>query len=375
MATQLYDILPSRPFGNGTDGVVTLSSDPHTRRTGSGSSGNNTLTINSGAYSNGDVVLIHETDGLSFATEDNWDVAQIVSGGGTTSLTLGSNLTRNFSTAQVLDVKMYSALTINSFTPTGWGGSTGGIVALAARSQCNWAGTITLAGNSGSSSGSDQGGKPGVGGGFRGGWNSMDGSHAQQGGGYPGGGSENQTANGNGGGGGNPSGDTGGAGGGGAVAGSNASKGSAVGGSAVGNTTLTSAILGGGGGGGRNDGDQNAGGGGSGGGGIFLWVNELTYVSGGVNLNGGNGGSSSAGATSGGGGGGGGFGFFNFANGTINSNFKALAGSGQNNGGNGGNGRFRVNYGRTFSGNTNPAASFNLDTELVEPVGASQIIG
>lgn len=369
--TQIYNVLPGQPFGRGRHGSATLSSDPHTRRTGTGTSGTKTLTINSGGFTNGDLILIHQSRGLSSASEVNWELNRIETGGGGTSLTLKNNLARNYTNAQVIDVKEYINLTLNQFTVSGWNESTGGICAIAVLNELTWNGTIVNRGGDGSASGSDTGGRPGVAGGFRGGWNSMDGSHAQQGEGYPGAPVESQSKNGNGAGGGNPSGDTGGGGGGGASAGSAASTGSAQGGDAVGSTDLTSAIFGGGGGGGRNDGDQQAGGGGSGGGGVFIWCQRLTLSSGGIDVRGGTGGPSTSGATSGGGGGGGGFGFINYAYGTVSSSFLASAGNGQNAGGNGGAGRFRINYGVSTTGTTSPAASTNNDKNLTPSGGGA----
>ncbi len=372
--TQIYQVLPSQPFGRGRHGATTLGSDPHTRRTGTGTSGTTGLTLNSAAFTNGDLILIIQHRSLSSASEVNWEINRIETGGGSTSLTLKNNLARNYSSAQVLDIKEYTSLTVNSFTASAWDGSTGGIIALACMTPVTWNGTITIKGADGGSSISDQGGSAGNGGGFRGGWNSEDGSDAARGEGYTGTHvSEGTSNNGNGGGGGGSGGDKGGAGGGSAAAGSNASSGSAVGGEAVGSTDLTSAMLGGGGGGGKNDGDQNAGGGGNGGGGIFLWFHTLNLTSGGVDLRGGTGGASTFGATSGGGGGGGGFGLINFSMGTVSTNFLASAGNGQNTGGNGGNGRFRINYGVSVTGATSPAASTNND-KFLNPTGGGSFM-
>ncbi len=362
---QIYQVLPGQPLGRGRHGSATLSSDPHIRRLGTGSSGSTSLNLNSAGFTNGDLILIIQHRGLSSASEANWEINMIENGGGSTSLTLKNPLSRAYTNAQVIDVREYTSLTINSFTATAWDGSTGGVIALASNAQVTWNGTISIKGADGQSSGSDRGGGAGNGGGFRGGRNSMDVSDAERGEGYTGTHpSEGTTNNGNGGGGGGVGGDRGGAGGGGATAGSNASTGSAVGGVACGSTDLSSAMFGGGGGGGKNDGDQYAGGGGNGGGGIFLWLHTLNLISGGVDLRGGNGGPSSGGATSGGGGGGGGFGFINFSKGTVSSNFLATGGLGQNSGGNGGAGRFRINYGVSVTGDTNPAASINHDNNL-----------
>jgi hypothetical protein len=386
MITQLYDLLGTKyPFGRGTSGAGSLTSDPHTRRQGNASSGNNTLTLNSGAYSNGDVILAMQIRGLSSAGEQNWELNQITSGGGTASLTLKNNWGRAFTTsgynmAQVMDVKEYANLSVGSFTSSGWNYSnkTGGLLAFAVAGACEWNGTITNAGYSGGSSMSDQGGKPGVRGGFSGGANSMDQSSAWRGEGYPNTNwppYEGRERNGNGGGGGwGDRADNGGAGGGGRDAAGIGSP-QAEGGYRCGNTALTSAVFGGGGGGGRNDGDQAAGGGGSGGGGIIAWLKVLNLLSGGINLNAGNGGPSSQGATSGGGGGGGGFGLFNVGSGTFSTNFRALKGNGQNTGTNGGNGGFRVNYYTPIIGNTNPAASTALNSKLRVPAGMMQVIG
>lgn len=370
--TQIYDVLPGQPFGRGGDGNATLSSDPHTRRTATGTSGTKTLTLNSAGYANGDLLLIHQTRNPASSTEQNWEVNQISSGGGTTSLTLLNNLARTYSSGcQVLDIKEYINLTISSFTISGWGGSTGGLIAIAALGIVTWSGTITAKGSNGLASSSDQGGFGGNGGGFRGGVNSTDGSPAARGEGWTGTyGSEGQSAAGNGGGGGTTAGagkNPGGSGGNGAAGGSAGGNGG-DGGGAAGNSALTSLFLGGGGGGGRgNGGGDTPGAGGNGGGAMILWGDNIT-VTGGATFNGGKGGEGVGDAD--GAGGAGGSVLINGSIVSLGSNkITATGGTATSKGPAGGTGRIQVNYGAKLSGSTSPTYNQTQDTNLNVPKG------
>lgn len=372
--TQIYEVLAGRPFGRGIHGSATLSADPHTRRRGSGTSGTATLTLSASAYADGDLILIHQSWNTATGTEENYEVNQIASGGGTTTLTLENNLARTYSNAQVLDIKEYVNLTISSFTVTGWtqANQWGGLLAISALGAVTWSGTITNKGGDGFGSTIDTGGKPSPAGGFRGGWNSTDASIAQQGDGWAGAPSESQSANGNGGGGGTNAGagrNPGGSGGN-ATSGGSAGGNGGAGGSSAGNTALTSLFFGGGGGGGNSpDNTQNAGGGGSGGGAGIFWFNNLT-ITGSGNFNGGNGGSvafDSDGAS-----GAGGSVLLNVQNATIGTNLLTATGGGAVGlAPAGSNGRFRINYGSKVTGTTNPSASTNQDVKLNVNSGGS----
>lgn len=375
--TQIYQLLPGRPFGRGRHGSITLASDPHVRRRGTGTSGTKTLTLNAGAYSNGDLIVIHQTNGMSTATEDNWEINYIVNGGGGTSLTLLNNLARNYTNAQVLDIKEYINLTINSFTVSGWDLSNkyGGLSAIAALGVTTWGGTITNKGNNGGVTSTDQGGLPAIGGGYRGGNNSTDGagSTGRSGESWNGQGPETQAANNSGGGGGTNGGagfNPGGGGGNGASGGSAGGNGGAAG-AIAGDTDLSSFVLGGGGGGGHSiDTSRTAGGGGSGGGGFMGWFRKLNQVTGALNCNGGVGGDGEGDAN--GGSGAGGSILLNVENGNIGSSkVTASGGASTGNGGSGGNGRIRINYGAVLEGTASPAASTAQDPYLVAGSGGS----
>ena len=376
--TQIYQVLPGRPFGRGRYGSITLASDPHVRRRGTGTSGTKTLTLSSGAYANGDLIVIKQMTGSSHltSTAENWEINYVVSGGGTTTLTLLNNLSRNYSGAEVLDLKEYINLTISSFTITGWNTSNqfGGSIAVAALGVTTWSGAVSGNGTNGNVTGSDTGGTPSDGGGYKGGWISSDASNARQGEGWPGVGSELQTANGNGGGGalGNAgAGKNPGGGGGNGSAGQSIPTNGGNGGDTAGNTALTSFFLGGGGGGADTvDATQPAGSGANGGGGFMGWFNKLNTITGSLNLNGGVGGNGTDDAD--GGSGAGGSCLLNVGNGAIGTNkITANGGSASGFGGAGGAGRVRINYGAVITGSSSPSASTAHDPYLVAGSGGS----
>lgn len=385
MRQQIYQVLPGRPFGRARHGSnVTISADPHTRRTATGTIGTNTLNLSAPAYSNGDVIVIHQTKNPASLIEENWELALIVSGGGTATLTLQDNLGRTYTSgAQTADLREYRNANIQNHTISAWNGSIGALWAYADAGETTGTGTINCAGLNGFPQNSDTSGSGGnvntwraiqPGGGFQGGWNSNDGSRA-------GAGEGNtvafvtETANtgDNGGGGGNS--DNGG-GGGNANDGGNGS-GDAIGGRATGNVELTSMFPGGGGGGTRASGSDGPSSGGNGGGMGLAWSKYWNGPR--VNNNGANGGDSTnppfggSGVADGGGGAGGDF-LGNFERSALGTNFitcdrgispSYLSGWGSV-------GRIRINYGlEAPTGTTTPSASVAQNSFLVDPVGGS----
>src|SRR5258708_2588576 len=164
---KLDRVIAGRPFGDGAAGNSTISSDPNTRATASGSSGSSSLTIGSSVLSNGDVFVIHQTQGSG---HDQWEINKVLSGGGTTSITCFAPLHYSYgSGAQVIKFSMNSNVTVNNHTIAGWDGSKGGIEVICGRISVVGSGTIT-----------------GTGTGFRGGSNSGSSADGQQGEGYPG---------------------------------------------------------------------------------------------------------------------------------------------------------------------------------------------
>jgi len=351
-------VIAGKPFGDGIDGDYNSSTIPTmTYRSCSGSASSTTLTLTSAGFSNGDLILIHQTRGTGAG---QWEINYVVSGGGTTSLTLLKPLYYTYtdsgaSQAQAVKIPRYNNVTCPSGTWTvpSWNGDTGGILVLAAR------GTVTIAGTkNGKGVGFVKGSQenaPSYNGEGTGGPSSRAGDVAN---GNGGGGSNDRTPNGGGSGGGN--GTAGVAGGGNFNAGASA-----------GSADLTMMVFGGGGGGGET---VNNGYGGNGGGICVMFAKNI-MVTGGMNFSGNNGNN----ATSDGGGGGGGAGgsiLIVCQSATLGSSLiTATGGSGGNgsggayNGGAGGVGRIALHYSGTYSGSTNPTLYANQDTTLVESVG------
>ena len=124
-------IFPNRPFGIANLGDATISADPNTRTTITGTINTNSATLGSTAFNLGDLVLIHQTQGSGAG---NWEINQIGGGGGTTSVTFKVDLKYTYGTgAQIIKVGMYNNLTVNSHSVTGWNGSTGGVEVLIAK--------------------------------------------------------------------------------------------------------------------------------------------------------------------------------------------------------------------------------------------------
>lgn len=349
----------------------------------SGSSASTTLTISTAStFANDDLILIYQTRGTGAG---NYMLNRIVSGGGTTTLTLEFALDQTYtdsgaSQAQVMELKEYENLQLTStITPTSWNTSTGiggigGFFNIGTLTG-NGSGILSLNGGAGTGNSSSHNSGGATTGGFKGGnlWSSSSDSTAWQGEGSAGAGGNSRSANGNGGGGGNATNcKGGGAGGGNASAGTNGtssdSQPGSTGGSAVGNAELTSIFPGGGGGGGGRDVAVGNGGGGSGGGVWFIFSENIDLSGLTIRSNGGNGG---AGQGPGGGGAGGSI-LFKCVNGTFGTNkATATGGSGQSGdgctSGAGSVGRIHVDYSGSISGTSNPTMNTRFDSTIKLP--------
>lgn len=272
-------VLPGLPFGDAYHGNITAEPTP-TRRSVSGTSGANTLTLGSSGYANGDVLLVMQMRGTNAG---KYEFVRVLSGGGTTTLTLTKNLVNTYtdsgaSQAQAIEIKRALNVTVQSsnWIPTSWGGDTGGIFPIAARGTLTTSVKMQSNGNSVSSGSYGDPGTGASGGGFRGGAGQQN--YAYQGEGTLGAGVRQNLDdnNGNGGGPGHHNGNSnnisiGGGGGGNGEAGTVGKNGQVPGGeggTTAGNSELTEMVMGGGGGGGASGTSAvvNSGPGGSGGG-------------------------------------------------------------------------------------------------------------
>lgn len=359
-------------FGDGSDGALTISSNTTFSAANegcSGTSGTTSVTLAAaGGFSNGDLVLIHQSRGTGVG---NWELNKISSGGGGTSLTMESNLQNTYtdsgaSQAQMVKLFQYSSVTVDAtytWSAADWDGSKGGLIAF----LCN--GTTTINGTISTVNKGHIGGvyaRP----------------IGDQGGGTAGAGTTNYPNNGSGGGGGrNDSGNqaAGGGGGGHGAAGSDGAfdaTSPGEGGDAVGNASLTSLVFGGAGGGGtRGDGVTGTGGNGADSAGSIIVITNSLTGTGSINLNGSNGGNGTD-EGSGGGGSAGGAGLFKAQTATFdNLTVTASAGSGGSGSGNGKNGgagavgRFHLDYSGSFSGTTTPTLDTTLDSTIVASSG------
>ena len=358
-------VISGKPFGDGSGGDATISSDPNTRATITASASGNTATLGSAILSNGDVFMAHQTQGSGAGT---WEINKVVSGGGTTSVVCMKNFVNTFGTgAQAIKIPMYSTATISSYIPTPWNGSVGGIDVICGSVAITGSGTITLTGK-----------------GFDGGNGaSPDGATAYQGESTTGAGGQATTQNGMGGGGSKKmAGDycSGGGGGGHAAAGTigvdgtggnGASLQGAAGGSG-GSADLVTLVFGGAGGGCAAGSGSGAAGGNSGG--IMILVGKAVTLSDAtINILGAAG--ATGGASSGGAGGGaGGAGLIMCQTATLGTNkfvatqgaAGAAGGANHGAGGAGSVGRIAVHHSGTVTGTTTPTFTDVSDPTLKE---------
>ena len=148
-ASQRLDwVIPGLPFGNGSDGVYSSATIPTlTKDSCSGTSGNATLTTTGSTFANGDILLLHQTRGTSAGV---WEIAKVLSGGGSTTLTLTKNKVNTYtdsgsSQAQAVKIFQYTTVTVQAGTWTlpSWDGTKGGILPICAKISMTVTGNIT----------------------------------------------------------------------------------------------------------------------------------------------------------------------------------------------------------------------------------------
>lgn len=356
-------VIDGKPFGDGIDGDYSSSTIPTMiYRSCSGSSGSTTLTLGSSGFSNGDLILIHQTRGTGVG---QWEINKVVSGGGTTSLTLQTALQYTYtdsgaSQAQAVKIFRYNNVTCPSGTWTvpSWNGDTGGILTLAARGTLTVSGTITAYAS-----------------GYVGGTSWIGNGQRYSGEGTAGTAVAQTNANGNSGGGANIINQWATGGGGGHVsAGGNGNQTSPSvrglgGNNYFGTNDLTNMIFGGAGGGSGKDTGSSTSNGANGGGIIAFFAKSITEITGTITTTGG----SSSNADTSGGAGAGGSVLIVCKDAVLGTNkITSLAGTpgtGTMQGGTASIGRIALHYSGTYSGSTNPTLYANQDTTLVESAG------
>lgn len=358
-------------FGSGADGAwstTTSTTWNPVRASCSGLSGSTSLSITavSGTFSNGQLVMIHQSRGTGAG---NWELNKIASGGGTSSLTMTHTLQNTYtdsgaSQAQIVRLYEYTTATVNSghtITIPAWDGNAGGIMCFSANQLCTITGSISAVGRgylgATAISSINTNGKQGEGSG-----GARD--------------TASTSANGSGGGGGAFLGGVSTAGGGGGGNGATGETGSGdgavtegVGGLQVGNAALTTMFMGGAGGSGSAGGSGTSGAGGVGGGLILILAKQIT-ITGTIPLTGNNGGNGS-GDTAGGGGGAGGSCLIKAQVATLGTNKITAAGGSRGTGststrwgGAGAVGRIHLDYLASYSGTTSPTLDVRQDFSL-----------
>jgi hypothetical protein len=346
-------------YGDGSDGVLSISADTTEAPIDSACTGTATQTTlsatNAGFATAGQILLIIQSRGTGTGLWELNTISSYVAG----TITLGSALINSYGTgAQVRVLKQYSSVTVDNtktYTAKAWDGTVGGIIGWFCSGTTTITGTVLADGK-----------------GYRGGGGADLGSIGYRGEGTAGdNGTQQVTANGNGGGAGD--GDNGagyGAGGGGGGNIANGTVGTAEGtatpgayGGSASNASLTTLIFGGGGGGGSRSGSGSAQTGGTGGGIIFVASLTITVTGKFTSIG-------TAGVASGDAGGGGGAGgsvLLKCINGTLSTTSVATAGAGGSAGGAGGAGSagaFHIDYLVSETGTTNPTLNATQDGEL-----------
>lgn len=355
-------------LGDGSDGVINLSSYTRVGSSCSGTSGATTLTATNASFAAGQRIFIHQSRGTGVGNYEDNRIESYVAG----TITLVHPLQNTYtdsgaSQAQVVLVKEASGVT-GTRNMGSWDGDEGGVFVIA----CNGVFNATVNGNAdgfrGGAGGSTSGDRRGI----QGEGSTATGSVSKAANTNAGGGGIDSVGNGTG---------TAGAGGGGggghagagsageAASGDNLVDGSpGAAGTTIGQAALTSLYLGGAGGGGGTDDSGNGGLGGDGGGVIVIYAREIASTAQ-ITSNGENGQDAQGTQSSGGGGGGaGGSILLKTVKTTIGSSkITATGGTGGtatggfNNefggdGGTGADGRIRIES-CSVSGTSDPAAS------------------
>jgi len=362
-------VISAKPWGDGTDGNATISSDSNTRATVIGTAGQLTVTAGSSAFANGDLVLIQQTQGTGAG---QWEINMVASGGGTTSLVMKEANHYTFASgAQIVKIPRYTTATVSAHAVSAFNGSINGVEFICASVSITVSGALN--GNGGNGNQGHGAVAGGTGGGFRGGYGTSNGSgNAYCGDGTTGDSTSQYLQMGNGGGGGQYN-QNGGGGGGNANAGTsgqNVNSGNpGQGGAAVGTDDLININMGGGGGGGCKDSDKGVSSGGAGGAVVYL-VSKDIIVSAGVTVNGGTSPDCADGEGACGGGGAGGSVLLICETATLGTNqiTSAAGGAGTTgaDGGAGSVGRIAVHHSGEVTGTTNPSFTDITDASLVE---------
>ena len=133
-------VLSGLPWGDGATGSATVSSDPNTRATITGTAGQTTGTAGSTAFANGDLVVLHQTQGTGAG---QWEINRVQSGGGTTSLTFQVAHNYTYGTgAQIIKVPRYTTATVSAHSVTAWNGTTGGVEVICGRTSIVCSGAL-----------------------------------------------------------------------------------------------------------------------------------------------------------------------------------------------------------------------------------------
>lgn len=346
-------------YGSGKNGSPAVTGTINTYATCTGTATQTSLTTALSA-SNGDVILIHQSQGTGAG---QWELNYVLSDAGAT-LTLAYPLAYTYGTgAQVVLVPQYTGGTIaGAITGAAWNGTIGGIVPLMSNGDLVLSGSITSKD------------------GFIGGADNAQQNQAWCGESTVGATAAQYTPKGNAGGGGkaNASSDSvgsGGGGGNGTAGGTGGGVGSYTagqGGPTAGAAALTTMVFGGAGGGSGIDQNGPGGYGGKGGGIVVIFAKNIT-ISGNIYLDGTNG----VTAAGGGGGGAGGSCLIKCQSATLGTTKITAAGGigGQDrgNGGNGGVGRIHVDYSDSITGTTTPTLDSTQVASLKSQVYSSMI--
>lgn len=152
-------------FGNNQDGSLTISADTTYDGANAGIIGtytadplviHPTLTLDQASgFANGDLILIHQSRGITGTTTGVWEINKIRAGGGSTAIELEWPLQNTYidngahMQAQVLELKQFSDVTIDStktYIAAQWDGNKGGIIAFFVNGTLDVNGTLSALG-------------------------------------------------------------------------------------------------------------------------------------------------------------------------------------------------------------------------------------
>ena len=140
-------VISAKPWGDGTDGNATISSDSNTRATVIGTAGQLTVTAGSSAFANGDLVLIQQTQGTGAG---QWEINMVASGGGTTSLVMKEANHYTFASgAQIVKIPRYTTATVSAHAVSAFNGSINGVEFICASVSITVSGALNGNGGNG----------------------------------------------------------------------------------------------------------------------------------------------------------------------------------------------------------------------------------